>query len=102
MADIEKNIEDFVIIDGEKILKDNAIKTEPVSEETLAGWQQSFEDYQRELKKQRQQERDRHKREFIESFIVPGDVEASIRKLAEAIYNLDMRKQDQTIVLGGY
>lgn len=50
MEDIGKDVEDFVIIDDEKILKDNTIKTEPVSEETLAGWQQSFEDYQRELK----------------------------------------------------
>jgi len=102
MEDIGKDIEDFVIIDSEKNLKDNTIKTEPVSKETLAGWQQSFEDYQRKLKNQRQEERDKHKREFIESFIVPGDVEASIRKLAEAIYNLNMRKQDQTIVLKGY
>ena len=102
MKDIGKDIEDFVIIDSEKNLKDNAIKTESVSEETLTGWQQSFENYQRELKKQRQEERDKHKREFIESFIVPGDVEASIRKLAEAIYNLNMRKQDKTIILGGH
>lgn len=38
MEDIRKDIEDFVIIDGEKILKDNAIKTEPVFKETLTGW----------------------------------------------------------------
>ena len=50
MEYIRKDIEDFVIIDGEKILKNNAIKTELVSKETLAGRQQSFENYERELK----------------------------------------------------
>ena len=101
MTDIKKDNEDSVIIDGEKNSKDNAIKTEPVSKETLASWNRNFKDYQRELEKKRQEERESQKREFIESFIIPGDVEASIRKLAEAIYSLNMRKEDRTVVLGG-
>lgn len=95
---IGKDISEF-IIDQEQIIEENAIKTEPLSDEDIQRMNQEFKDYETWLAENRQREAEEHKRNYIDALIVPGDVEATLRKFAEAIYNLDMGKAERPIYL---
>ena len=95
---IGKDMSEF-IIDQSEIIEENAVKTEPLSDEDIARINQDFKDYETWLADKRCHEAEEHKQKYINALIVPGDVEATLRKLAEAIYNLDMGKAERPVYL---
>lgn len=98
VKEIGKNIEDFIIGD-EEYLKNNGVEVRPLTDEEYDRLNQSAKDYENWLAENRRREAEEHKRKYIESLIIPGDVEASLRKIAEAIYNLDMGKAERPVYL---
>ena len=86
-----EGLDDFIVHNG--------IRTRPLTDEEMSNMSKSWDDYLQEKQKEEQRQREEHKQNYINSLIVPGDVEATFRKLAEAIYNLDMGKAERPVYL---
>lgn len=86
-----ERLDDFIVHDG--------LRTRPLTYEEMSNMSRSWDEYLQEKQKEEQRQREEHKQNYINSLIVPGNVEATLRKLAEAIYNLDMGKAERPVYL---